>query len=154
MSDDNPFGEPHTYIDPLALSTACQRDIPYLTRLGVNALRIYSVDPTLNHDACMTALSAAGIYTMYVDLSLSLISCSFLAFFHSIDLATPLNGSIDRLVPSWSNNLLNAYIQRIDAFLKYDNVLAFNVGNEVITGPTTAVAPYVKAAARDVKAYL
>lgn len=69
VSDDNPFGEPHTYIDPLALTDACQRDIPYLTRLGVNALRIYSVDPTLNHDACMTALSAAGIYTMYVSLS-------------------------------------------------------------------------------------
>jgi len=78
----------------------------------------------------------------------------FWVFLHSIDLATPLNGSIDRLAPSWSTNLLNAYIQRVDAFLKYDNVLAFNVGNEVITGPTTSVAPYVKAAARDVKAYL
>lgn len=43
----------------------------------------------------------------------------------------------------------------MDAFLKYDNVLAYNVGNEVITlTNNTDAAPYVKAAARDSKAYL
>lgn len=33
-------------------------------------------------------------------------------------------------------------------------MLAFNVGNEAITSNTTSVAPFIKAAARDVKAYL
>jgi 1,3-beta-glucanosyltransferase GAS1 len=74
---------------------------------------------------------------------------------HSIDLSLPVNGSIDRLAPSWSTNLLNLYIQSIDAFSKYDNVLAYNVGNEVVIAPNgTAAAAYIKAAARDIKAYL
>jgi hypothetical protein len=65
-----------------------------------------------------------------------------------------LNGSIDRTNPSWSTNVLEQYTKTIDVFSKYDNVLAYNVGNEVvITGNITA-APFVKAAARDIKAYL
>jgi len=66
----------------------------------------------------------------------------------------PLNGSIDRVTPSWSTNLLNQYIATIDAFSKYDNVLAYNVGNEVAIGTSTPASPYVKAAARDIRAYL
>lgn len=72
----------------------------------------------------------------------------------SIDLALPLNGSIDRLQPSWTTNLLNQYINTIDVFAKYDNVLAYNIGNEVAINDGNVVAPYVKAAARDTKAYL
>jgi hypothetical protein len=72
----------------------------------------------------------------------------------SIDLSLPSNGSVDRLSPTWSSNLLDQYLETIDAFSKYDNVLAFNVGNEAITSNTTSVAPFIKAAARDIKAYL
>jgi hypothetical protein len=75
-------------------------------------------------------------------------------FLVSIDLTLPLNGSIPRNAPSWSTNLLNQYIATIDAFSKYDNVLAYNVGNEVIISNGTDVTPFVKAAARDIKAYL
>ncbi|KAG6844272.1 hypothetical protein H0H87_008220 [Tephrocybe sp. NHM501043] len=135
QSDDNNFGEPSSFIDPLALPDACARDLPFLQELGVNAIRVYSVNSSLNHDACMTAFSNAGIYTI-------------------IDLALPLNGSIDRLVPSWTTSLLDQYLTTIDVFSKYDNVLAFNIGNEVVVNNGTAVAPYVKSAARDVKAYL
>ncbi|KAG6885712.1 hypothetical protein C0993_010885 [Termitomyces sp. T159_Od127] len=71
-----------------------------------------------------------------------------------IDLALPLNGSIDRVSPSWTTSLMDQYLRTIDVFSKYDNVLAFNVGNEVVVQNGTAVAPFVKAAARDVKAYL
>ncbi|KAG5352716.1 1,3-beta-glucanosyltransferase gel4 [Termitomyces sp. T112] len=135
QSADNNFGEPSTFIDPLALPDACSRDLPFLQQLGVNTIRVYSVNSSLNHDACMSTLSNAGIYAI-------------------IDLALPLNGSIDRNSPSWSTNLLDQYLMTIDVFNKYDNVLAYNVGNEVVVQNATAVAPFVKAAARDVKAYL
>ncbi|KAF8807668.1 glycoside hydrolase family 72 protein [Phlegmacium glaucopus] len=134
-SANNVFEEPSSFTDPLAVGSACQRDLPFLQQLGVNVLRVYSVNSSLNHDTCMNLFSQAGIYTI-------------------IDLALPLNGSIDRLSPSWSTNLLDQYIATIDTFDKYDNVLAYNVGNEVIVQNTTSVAPYVKAAARDTKAYL
>ncbi|KAA1468466.1 carbohydrate-binding module family 43 protein/Glycoside hydrolase family 72 protein [Dentipellis sp. KUC8613] len=133
---NNPFSEPTNFIDPLANDTACARDVPFLQQLGVNTIRAYSVNSSLNHDACMQALSNAGIYTI-------------------IDLTLPVNGSIDRAAPAWTTNLLDLYIGTINAFAKYDNVLAYNVGNEVVTAPNaTAALTYVKAAARDTKAYL
>ncbi|KAI9445531.1 carbohydrate-binding module family 43 protein/Glycoside hydrolase family 72 protein [Lactarius indigo] len=102
-----PFSEPSTFIDPLANATACARDIPFLQQLGVNAIRVYSVNASLNHDSCMQGLSSAGIYTI------------------------------------------------LDLTLPYDNVLAYNVGNEVVVSPNgTTAATFVKAAARDTKAYL
>ncbi|KAG9103975.1 1,3-beta-glucanosyltransferase gas1 [Ceratobasidium sp. 370] len=130
------YPEPTTYIDPLALGTACDRDLPYLKQLGVNAIRVYSVNSQLNHDDCMTKLNDAGIYTI-------------------IDLSLPLNGSINRAQPSWTTNLQSLYTNTIDAFSKYDNVLSYNVANEVINLPNnTHTAPFIKAAARDIKAYL
>lgn len=136
MDPNAPFSEPSTFIDPLANATACSRDIPFLQQLGVNAIRVYSVNASLNHDSCMQALSGAGIYTI-------------------LDLTLPVNGSIDRNSPAWTTNLLDSYISTIDAFSKYDNVLAYNVGNEVVVAPNgTAAATFVKAAARDTKAYL
>ena len=73
----------------------------------------------------------------------------------SIDLTLPVNGSIDRASPAWTNNLLDSYIATIDAFSKYDNVLAYNVGNEVVIAANgTDAAAFIKAAARDTKAYL
>jgi hypothetical protein len=74
---------------------------------------------------------------------------------YSLDLTLPVNGSIDRNDPAWTSNLLDLYIETIDAFSKYDNVLAYNVGNEVVTAPNiTSALPFIKAAARDVRAYL
>ncbi|KAJ3718415.1 carbohydrate-binding module family 43 protein/Glycoside hydrolase family 72 protein [Lentinula raphanica] len=132
---DNSFLEPSTFIDPLSDSDGCSRDLPFLQKLGVNTIRVYSVNSSLNHDSCMSTFSGAGIYTI-------------------IDLALPLNGSIDRDSPSWSTNLLDQYLETINTFSKYDNVLAYNVGNEAIISNTTDVAPFLKAAARDIKAYL
>jgi Glucanosyltransferase len=55
----------------------------------------------------------------------------------------------------WTSNLLDSYIATINAFSHYDNILAYNVGNEVVTAPNeTNAAPFIKAAARDIKAYL
>ncbi len=66
-----------------------------------------------------------------------------------------MNGSIDRASPAWSTNLLDLYLETINAFSKYDNVLAYNVGNEVVIAANgTAAAAFIKAAARDTKSYL
>ncbi|WWD20964.1 hypothetical protein CI109_105443 [Kwoniella shandongensis] len=130
------FPEPSSYVDPLSSPQNCTRDLPYLQQLGVNAVRVYSVNSSLNHDECMKTLSGAGIYVL-------------------LDVSLPLNGSIDRSSPSWSTNLLNSYITTIDKFRNYDNILGFNIGNEVINQVSnTNAGPYVKAAARDIKAYL
>ncbi|KAF7366074.1 1,3-beta-glucanosyltransferase [Mycena venus] len=124
--------------DNLADGAACSRDLPNLQKLGVNVIRAYYANSSLSHDACMSVLSGAGIYAI-------------------IDLSLPLNGSIDSSQPVWSTNLLDQYLRTIDAFSKYDNVLAFNLGNEVLSEPSpnlTSAAPFLKAAARDIKAYL
>ena len=130
------FPEPDSFTDPLALPEACSRDVENLRDLGVNAIRVYSVNSSLNHDACMEVFSNAGIYVI-------------------LELALPLNGSINRAEPSWDVGLLNLYTTTIDAFAKYDNLLAVGVANEVVTQSSNAnTAPFIKAAARDVKAYL
>ncbi|CAE6461996.1 unnamed protein product [Rhizoctonia solani] len=135
-NDPNAFPEPDNFVDPLAMPDACKRDIPYLQQLTVNTIRVYSVNSSLNHDECMAALDAAGIYTI-------------------IDLSLPVNGSLDRSSPAWTTNLLDLYIGTIDVFAKYNNVLAYNIGNEVVTETNnTVAAPFIKAAARDTKAYL
>jgi hypothetical protein len=88
----------------------------------------------------------------------------------SLDLSTPAS-SISRDTPAWyvtsrclligsligvrSVDLLNTYLTTIQAFNGYDNVLAYNIGNEVVmSNATTSIAPFLKAAARDTKAYL
>ncbi|KAG8771942.1 1,3-beta-glucanosyltransferase gas1 [Ceratobasidium sp. 428] len=84
----------------------------------------------------MTKLNDAGIYTI-------------------IDLSLPLNGSINRASPSWTTNLQSLYTSTIDAFSKYENVLSYNVANEVINLPNnTQTGPFIKAAVRDIKSYL
>lgn len=124
--------------DPLAHPDICLRDIAKFKKLGVNTIRVYMVDNTLDHDECMTALAEAGIYLV-------------------LDANTP-KYSINRKDPFPSYN--GAYLQNvfatIDVFQKYDNTLAFFSGNEVINEEpgTTISAPYVKAVTRDMRRYI
>ncbi|KAK9765873.1 40S ribosomal protein S27 [Basidiobolus ranarum] len=121
--------------DPLANPVTCKRDIENFKDLGLNTIRVYQVDHTLNHDECMKALEDAGIYLV-------------------LDIATPTY-SINRKDPEYDIDLLDNYKKTADAFAKYNNVLGFFAGNEVPNDiPTTSSSPFVKAVIRDMKAYM
>ena len=50
--------------------------------------------------------------------------------------------------------MYKAYQEVMDTFQKYDNLAGVFVGNEMLTiGSDSVAAPYLKAAARDMKAY-
>lgn len=123
--------------DPIADEDGCNRDIPEFQKLGINTIRVYTVDNTANHDACMSALSDAGIYLV-------------------LDVNTP-KYSLNRADPNPSYNdvYLQSLFATVDAFQGYDNTLAFFSGNEVVNdAPSSAAAPYVKAVTRDLREYI
>ncbi|KAF2209765.1 glycoside hydrolase family 72 protein [Cercospora zeae-maydis SCOH1-5] len=123
--------------DPIADTDGCQRDIAEFKKLGVNTIRVYTVDNTANHDECMSALADAGIYL-------------------ALDVNSP-KYSINRNEPAQSYNptYLQSVFATIDAFQKYDNTLLFFSGNEVINADNnTNCAPYIKAVTRDMKQYI
>ena len=100
-------------------------------------MRVYTIDNSKNHDACMTALAQAGIYL-------------------ALDVNTP-KYSINQDSPadSYNSEYLQSIFATIDEFSKYSNTLLFFSGNEVINDvPTSAAAPYVKAVTRDMKQYI
>jgi len=123
--------------DPIADEAGCARDVAEFQKLGINTIRVYTVDNTANHDACMTALANAGIYLV-------------------LDVNTP-KYSINRAdpAPSYNDVYLQSIFATIDAFSGYTNTLAFFSGNEVVNdGPSSAAAPYVKAVTRDMRSYI
>ena len=123
------------YTDPISDDSSCMRDIPYLTKLGTNTIRVYAIDPTKSHDKCMNALADAGIYVV-------------------ADLSAP-GQSIIRSSPSWNDDLYGRYTAVIDAMAGYSNTLGFFAGNEVTNNNTnTDASAFVKAAVRDSKAYI
>lgn len=124
-------------MDPIADEATCSRDIAQFKKLGINTVRVYTVDNTANHDACMSALADAGIYL-------------------ALDVNTP-KYSLNRADPAVSYNdvYLQSVFATIDAFAKYDNTLLFFSGNEVINADNnTNCAPYIKAVTRDMKQYI
>jgi len=123
--------------DPIADPTTCKRDIAQFQKLGINTVRIYTVDNSANHDDCMAQLAAAGIY-LVLDVNSPL---------YSLNRADPH--------PSYNSVYLQNIFATIDAFASYSNTLAFFSGNEVINDDlTTPAAPYVKAVTRDMRAYI
>ncbi|TVY53706.1 1,3-beta-glucanosyltransferase gel1 [Lachnellula cervina] len=135
--DYQPGGGSGNVADPIADAAGCTRDVPYFTKLGINAIRVYAVDNSANHDTCMNALEAAGIYLI-------------------LDTDTP-KYSINRDDPGSSYNsvYLQSVFATIDAFSNYTNTLGFLSGNEVINQVNnTNCGPYVKAVTRDMKQYI
>ncbi|PGH14526.1 hypothetical protein AJ79_03019 [Helicocarpus griseus UAMH5409] len=125
--------------DPLSDGDICLRDAALLQRLGVNTIRIYNLNPGLNHDLCVSIFNAAGIYLI-------------------LDVNSPIaHESLNRVEP-WTT-YHKGYMERvfgvIEAFKDYPNVLAFFGGNEVINEDAVKQVPaYIRAVQRDMKQYI
>ncbi|SPO03447.1 related to beta (1-3) glucanosyltransferase [Cephalotrichum gorgonifer] len=120
--------------DPLIDSEQCARDVKLMEELGVNTIRVYHVDPKANHDGCMDVFDKAGIYvTLDMDTFPTFIK--------------PYNSY-------WNTTQFEMYSAVMDTFIKYDNLMALYVGNEIIAKSDQSLsAPFIKAAVRDMKAY-
>lgn len=120
--------------DPLLNGTQCALDASLMKTLGANTIRVYHVDGTADHSDCMNTFADAGIY-VFVDMD-------------------TFDTQIEQNDPHWNQTQLSAFEVIMDEFQKYDNTAGLLVGNEVLTMPNGSVAaPFVKAAARDTKAY-
>lgn len=114
---------------------ACKRDIPLLQELQTNTIRVYAIDPDADHTECMQMLTEAGIYVI-------------------ADISEPAT-SINRVDPRWDTNLYQRYTSVIDELQQYTNTLGFFAGNEVSNEMSnTNASAFVKAAVRDMKAYI
>lgn len=123
--------------DPLGDADTCKRDIAYFKDLGLNTIRVYSVDNTLDHTECMEALDAAGIYLL-------------------LDVNTP-KASLSGWDTECSYNIdyLNEVMSIVDEFATYSNVLGFFAANELVNSEDTLeTAPYIKAVVRDLHQYI
>ena len=143
-------------MDPLSNSTICLRDATLMQRLGVggsehvhggipayvpkvNTIRVYNLDPDINHDDCASIFNAAGIYML-------------------LDVNSPLpNESLNRGSPweSYNSDYMKRVFKVIDAFKGYPNTLGFFSGNEVINEDSVDTVPaYLRAVTRDCKDYI
>ncbi|KAJ8556776.1 hypothetical protein ON010_g9189 [Phytophthora cinnamomi] len=118
------------------------RDLPQFTALNANVIRLYSVDPDVDHSAFMCALQAEGIYVV-VDLGSDCEGCEITA---------------DAAPACYPASYKSRGEKIIKQFARYDNVMAFSGGNEVNhrTGgnPWTWNAPCQKKFIRDMRAFL
>ncbi|CAI4048915.1 hypothetical protein N7582_004518 [Saccharomyces uvarum] len=127
--------------DILSDPEICARDAFTFQQLGINTVRIYSLNPDLNHDKCMTILNDAGIY--------AILDVNSGNYGENLNRADP-SGTYDSLY-------LSRVFKFIDAFKNYPNVLGFFSGNEVINDEEDYAKidpPYIRAVQRDMKQYI
>lgn len=132
--------DPQNGHDPLSVGEVCLRDAALMQALGVNAIRVYNLDPDLNHDECASIFNAAGMYMI-------------------LDVNSPLPGeSINDMEPwtSYHVDYLNRTFAIVEAFKGYPNTLLFFSANEVIQAEATAeyAPPYLRAVTRDLRNYI
>ncbi|KAL2444023.1 1,3-beta-glucanosyltransferase gel2 [Exophiala dermatitidis] len=131
--------DPGSGVDPLSNSSVCLRDAVLMQRLGVNAIRVYNLDPDLDHSECASIFNAAGIYMI-------------------LDVNSPLpNQSLNRGAPweSYNSDYLERVFKVVEGFMHFNNTLGFFSGNEVINEDSVAQVPaYIRAVTRDVKDYI
>lgn len=120
---------------------ACWRDAYAFQQLGINTLRVYSLNPALNHDECVTIFNNAGIYL--------LLDVNNGEYGHNLNRADPEG--------TYNAYYMSNVFQFIDAFKNYPNVLGFFSGNEVINDDSDyaeTVPKYIRAVQRDMKQYI
>ncbi|KAJ6261577.1 1,3-beta-glucanosyltransferase gas2 [Drechslerella dactyloides] len=123
-------------LDPLIDKKQCQMDAKLMKELGANAIRVYHVDSSADHTDCMKAFEDIGVYA-FIDLD---------------DFPTYIEQDGP---PHWNDTQLTAYTKTLDNFAGFSNLGGVFVGNEIITRSNGSfAAPYIKAAVRDVKAYM
>jgi hypothetical protein len=106
----------------------------------VNTIRSYNLNPTLNHDECMSIFNSVGIYV-------------------ALDVNSPSEGQhIDRSNPgsTYNKDYLEHVFTMINAFMDYPNTLAFFSGNEIMDAIDTGEKnpPYIRALTREMKSYI
>lgn len=47
--------------DPLSNGDICRRDAALMQMLGINTIRVYNLDPDLNHDECASIFNAVSL---------------------------------------------------------------------------------------------
>ncbi len=120
--------------DPLVDTDQCALDAKLMADLGANTIRVYHVDPTANHDGCMKAFADVGIY-LFLDLDTD-------------------NTAFQQAEPYWNQTQSTAFEAVLDTFQSYDNLAGVFVANEALTFLNGSdLAPFIKAAIRDVKTY-
>lgn len=122
-----------------------ERDIIQFQALGVNAVRLYAVDPKEDHSAFMCALDSAGMYAL-IELASGACPQSRCAI------------SSKEVPDCYPRELKRRGETIIREFSLYTNTLAFSAGNEVnhfvpLGKPPEWNAPCLKKFVRDMRAY-
>lgn len=131
---------PGSGIDPLSNGELCLRDAALMQMLGINTIRVYNLDPSLDHNLCVSIFNAVGIYLL-------------------IDVNSPLpNESLnpEDLASSYNSDYLRRIFAIVEAFHNFPNTLGFFGGNEVLNKIENGaiVPPYLRAVTRDLKSYI
>ncbi|KAH7395230.1 Glucanosyltransferase-domain-containing protein [Phaeosphaeria sp. MPI-PUGE-AT-0046c] len=126
--------------DVLSDADVCLRDAVLIQKLGVNTIRVYNIDPKLDHSECASIFNAAGIYMI-------------------LDVNSPLQGeSINRAEPwtTYNSDYLTRVFGIVENFKNLPNTLGFFAANEVMNDLNTAEfnPMYIRAVQRDLKNYI
>lgn len=126
--------------DPLLDIESLKRDVANFKSLGINTIRVYTIDNSKNHDEGMKMLDDAGIY-----LALDANTPDY-------SLNRETNATLHR---SYNDVYLQNVFATVEAFHDYNNLLLFFSGNEVINERNnTGAATYIKAVTRDMKRFI